>query len=312
MVHDSRSASRVGRFAPFFLLLLGTMWGFNTSVIKIAGAAGAPPIGITTLQMTGAAFVLSLFCYFQKMPIRFSWDHLTYYFHVGLLGTALPSLNMVFVLQELAAGVVVLAIATAPLFTYIGSLFVKLERYDLLRLCGVVVGLIGVLVIILPGASLPRPEDTGWFFLSLLTPALYSYSGIAAAKLRPEGAHSFALSGGMTVLISLIMWPIAAFFGQVYVPPISEPTIATAAILAIVSIACVAYFLYFELVRAIGPVSLSVVGYVVTLAGMMFGIVLLGESHSNWVWLAAAFIFCGLALVNGRQAVGAVMTQVRG
>ena len=299
------------RLAPFLLLFLGTMWGFNTSIIKIAGAEGAPPIGITTLQMTGAALVLFLFCRFRGLPIRFTRPYLIYYLNVGVLGTALPSLNMVAMLQELPAGVMVLAIATAPLFTYVGSLFVHLERFDLMRFAGVLVGLGGVLVIVLPSASLPRPDDTGWFLIALLTPALYSYSTITAAKLRPEGSHSFALSGGMTILISVLLWPVAVGVGQVYFPPVLEPTIATLAIAIIVIIACIAYFLFFELVRAIGPVSISVVGYVVTLTGMMFGILLLGESHSNWVWGAAGMIFGGLALVNGRQAAGALMSQVR-
>lgn len=299
------------RMAPFLLLFLGTMWGFNTSIIKIAGGEGAPPIGITTLQMTGAAIVLTLFCLWRGLPIRFQRPHLFYYVNVGVLGTALPSLNMVMILQELPAGVMVLAIATAPLFTYIGSLIMRMERFDLLRFGGVIVGLFGVLLIILPKASLPRPEDTGWFLLALATPALYSYSAIAAARLRPEGSHSFSLAAGMTIMVSILIWPVAILAGQVYFPPILEPGLATLAMAIIVSISCLAYFLYFELIRAIGPVSISVVGYIVTLTGMMFGILLLGETHSHWVWGATALIFGGLALVNGRQAAGAIMSQVR-
>lgn len=300
------------RTAPLFLLLLGTLWGFNTSMAKMAGQEGVPPIGLTTIQMTGAATILILFCRWRGIPIRFDRAHLIYYLNMGLIGTALPSINLVNTLRELPAGVMVLAIATVPMLTYGLSLALKMERFDPWRFLGVIVGLGGVLLIVLPRASLPEAEDTGWFLIGLITPALYAYSAVAAARLRPEGVQSIGLSGGMVLSIALVLWPIALLTDQVYRPAIAPPDLATWCIAAVTAIACIAYFLYFELVRSIGPVSISVVGYVVTLTGMLFGMIFFGETHSGWVWGAAALIFGGLALVNGRQAAGALMSSVKG
>ena len=66
-------------------------------------------------------------------------------------------------------------------------------------------------------------------------------------------------------------------------------------------ISSVAYLMFFEVLRLAGPVFMSFTGYIVTLTGIAWGVVLFGESHSPWVWGAAALIFAGLALVNLRR-----------
>lgn len=301
------SDSPVKRFAPLLLLFLGTIWGFNTSMMKMAGMEGVPPVALSTLQNFGAAIVLTLVCLLRGVPIQYDRAHLIYYFHVGLIGTAIPSVNLVNTLRELPAGVMVLAIATVPLLTYCGSLVARLERFDPIRFGGVLLGLGGVLLIVLPKASLPEAEDTTWFLIGLLTPVAYSYGTISAARHRPENGRSLALSAGMLLAMSAVLWPLCFITGQTYLPQLASPDLAAWCILAVTSIACIAYFLYLELVKAIGPVGLSVVGYIVTLTGMIFGMIFFGETHSPWVWAAAGLIFAGLALVNGRQAAGALM-----
>lgn len=314
-VSDPPTAGRSGlspRIAPLVLLILGSMWGLNTSLIKLAGLEGVPPIGLSTLQMSGAAIIVVLFCRWRGIGLHFDRAHLSYYLHVGILGTAVPSVNLVNTLRELPAGVMVLAIATVPLLTYLGSLALRMERFDIGRFLGVLLGLAGVAMIVLPRTSLPEAEDTTWFLIGMITPVLYSYSAIAAARLRPDNGSSVGLAGGMLVCIAALLWPIAALTAQIYLPNVAAPDTATVCIAIVTLVTALAYFLYFELIRAIGPVSISVVGYVVTLTGMIFGMIFFGESHSGWVWGAAALIFTGLALVNGRQAAGALMSSVKG
>jgi drug/metabolite transporter (DMT)-like permease len=307
---DTRESVR--RLAPMLLLVLGTLWGFNTSIMKLAGIEGIPPVGLTTLQMTGAGVVLYLFCRWKGLGIGTDKAHLLYYFHTGVLGTAIPSVNLVNTLRELPAGVMVLAIATVPLIVYGASLVLRMERFDLPRFCGVLLGLAGVFLIVLPETSLPDPQDADWFLIGMITPIFYSYSAIAAARFRPEGAASVPLAAGMVVAVAILIWPTAFLVDQVYVPNVVDPDLATLCILIAIGVTCVAYFLYFELIRAIGPVGISVVGYIVTLTGMVFGMIFFDETYSAWVWAAAALIFAGLALVNGRQAAGALMGKVRG
>jgi drug/metabolite transporter (DMT)-like permease len=50
-----------------------------------------------------------------------------------------------------------------------------------------------------------------------------------------------------------------------------------------------------------GSVFASQTGYVVTLAGVIWGIVLFGETHSAWVWGSVVMMMLGLALVTPRR-----------
>jgi drug/metabolite transporter (DMT)-like permease len=50
-----------------------------------------------------------------------------------------------------------------------------------------------------------------------------------------------------------------------------------------------------------GPLFASQVGYVVTLAGVFWGMLLFGESHSAWVWVSLVTMLAGLALVTPRK-----------
>ena len=63
-----------------------------------------------------------------------------------------------------------------------------------------------------------------------------------------------------------------------------------------------AYLMFLELVRLAGPVFAGQVGYVVTVAGVFWGIVILDENHSGWIWGAIAIMFVGLAFVSPHGA----------
>ena len=56
----------------------------------------------------------------------------------------------------------------------------------------------------------------------------------------------------------------------------------------------------FELIRLSGPTYASQITYIVTLTGVMFGIVMFGEVHSVWVWGATVMVLVGVGLVNLR------------
>lgn len=290
---------------PWLMLVgLGCMWGFNTTVAKLASVGGVFPLGYSSWQMTIAAAILAAVCFFRGERFRFDRAHVVFYLTVGVVGTLVPSMNMVWVLGHLPAGVMVLAVSLVTLITYAMSLVARLERFDLIRFLGVLLGFAGVLVIILPKSSLPNPDDTGWFLMGLLTPLCYAFASVAIAKFRPAGSDTLSLSGGMVLVLALISWPAAVVTDTVFAP-VSVTDIPTLSVLAAGLIASVAYVIYTSLVRTLGPVSISMVGYIVTATGIGWGMLVFDETHSPWVWAAAGVIVLGLVLVNRRQKAGA-------
>ncbi len=60
----------------------------------------------------------------------------------------------------------------------------------------------------------------------------------------------------------------------------------------------VAFLIFYAIIAMAGAVYLGQVGYLVTLFGVLWGIIFFGEEPSAWLWLAALLVAIGVALVN--------------
>ncbi|MBT6829910.1 MAG: EamA family transporter, partial [Rhodospirillaceae bacterium] len=60
--------------------------------------------------------------------------------------------------------------------------------------------------------------------------------------------------------------------------------------------------LIFTVIRMSGPVFFGAVNYISMLVGVALGMLVFGEQHSLWVWLAIALVLVGLYLVNRGKA----------
>ena len=284
------------------ILLLGSLWGLSFSFSKMATNGGVHPVAYTFWQGLCAGLVVLSICRLRRVRIPLDRLHLRYYFVIGLLGVALPNVNLVAAITHLPAGVMVLTIPFVPLMTYGIAIGLKMERFTLHRFAGVICGLAGVALIVLPRASLPNPESAHWFLLALATPALYAVTNVLTARLRPPDARSLPLAGGMMLVAAILLAPVVFAMDVLYVPrlPVGEAEIG---ILGQIAVSSVAYLIFFEVVRLAGPVFMSFSGYIVALTGLAWGVLLFGERHSPWVWGATLLIFTGLALVNLRRNV---------
>lgn len=290
------------------ILALGSMWGLAFSFSKMAASAGVHPVAYTFWQATGAGLIVLLACRLRRARIPRDPTHLRYYAITGLLSIALPNVNLVTAIKHLPAGVMVLTIPFVPLMTYVLVIGMRMERFSLVRFAGVLCGLGGVALIVLPRASLPDAGAAPWFLMALLTPAGYATGNVLAARLRPAGSRSLPLAAGMLLAAGTSLAPFLVILDVMYLPALPAGA-AEIGVFGQIAISSVAYFVLFELLRLAGPVFMSFTGYIVTLTGIGWGVLLFGERHSAWVWAAAALIFAGLALVNfrrGRVAAGSV------
>lgn len=295
------AAGTVSPIIPLGMILaLGSLWGLAFSFSKMAANGGVHPVAYTFWQGLGAGLLVAAICSLRRLSIRLDRDYLRYYFTIGLIGIALPNVNLVAAIAHLPAGVMVLTIPFVPLITYLIAIGLKMERFAWLRFAGVICGLAGVALIVLPEASLPDPEAAHWFLLALATPLLYAATNVSAAYLRPPQSKSLPLAGGMLLAAAVILAPVVFAMDVLYLPelPIGEAEIGIAGQIVISSIA---YLIFFEVLRLAGPVFMSFTGYIVTLTGIGWGVLIFSESHSPWVWGAALMIFTGLALVNLRR-----------
>ena len=75
--------------------------------------------------------------------------------------------------------------------------------------------------------------------------------------------------------------------------------------LAIAGIAlgsCFAYAMFFFTIKTAGPVFASQCAYVVTISGVIWGIIVFSEQHSIWIWISMMVMMIGLVLVSPDKA----------
>ena len=295
------AAGQVPLIIPLGMIVaLGSLWGLAFSFSKMAANGGGHPVSYTFWQGLGAGLAVAAICRIRGLRVPMNRQYLRYYFTIGLIGIALPNVNLVAAIAHLPAGVMVLTIPFVPLMTYLIAIGLKVERFAWLRFAGVLCGLAGVALIVLPEASLPDPDAAYWFLLALATPLLYAATNVSAAYLRPPDSKSLPLAGGMLLAAATILAPVVFAMDVLYIPKLPGGA-AEIGIAGQIVISSIAYLIFFEVLRLAGPVFMSFSGYIVSLTGIGWGVLIFGESHSPWIWGAALLIFTGLALVNLRR-----------
>ena len=164
---------------------------------------------------------------------------------------------------------------------------------------GLLLGLIGVLLIVAPEASLPERAMVAFIPLALIAPLFYGLEGNVVARWGTAGLSPVDVLYGASLLGAVISLPLALFSGHFIDlrPPWGMPEYA---IFLAALIHVVVYTTYVWLVGVAGPVFAVQVSYLVTGFGVLWAMLILGESYSGWIWGAMALILTGVFLVQPR------------
>jgi drug/metabolite transporter (DMT)-like permease len=279
---------------------MGLAWGLSFSLARIAATAGVHPLSLTFWEAAGAGSILLAITAARRRSIPVSRELVLLYLAAGALGMVAPGAIFFYAAAHVPAGVLSISIALVPVLTFVLSAILRLETFVLGRVAGVFLGVLSIVLLVGPQQSLPDPAQLSWVLLSLVAAACYTGLSVMMAAWKPRGTTSFTATAGMFVAASLIMVPILcatdSFVGFGW--PWTE---VEWAMLGLGVINAVAYTLYFYLIETAGPVFSSQTANLVTLFGVLWGIVIFGEQNSVWVWLALATMMTAVALVTPRQ-----------
>lgn len=288
-----------GRFRPLVMLLAGAVvFGGVLSINKIARDAGVPFLGYFFWYCLGAGLVSGAAALLSGTnPLPASLRHLRAYALIALVGILAPMGLMIYVADKLPPSIVGLVVLLSPPLTYLLSLALKLERFRWLSMVGIALGLAGVLVLTLPGTSLPEPGMLGWLLLALGAPVCFAIANVGMALLRPEGTGSAQFASGILLTGALIILPIALATGGIYAFPASNPA-GNWAVLAVVPCVALYWWLMLEVVRLAGAFYFSLFNYPAVIASIVLGVLLFGDEPTAWLFLALALMVAGVALVS--------------
>ncbi|MEL6219975.1 MAG: DMT family transporter, partial [Pseudomonadota bacterium] len=277
---------------------VGLGWGGTQLLSKIAVGSGH---GAFTLAFWQSVIGVALFTAAQVASGRglpLSRQHLIFYAVCGVLGTALPHTLSYISIRHLSVGVQSLVLATVPMMTLMLALALREERFEARRAAGIGLGLAAMLVIAVPEAGLPAETAAVWLILPIIVSLSYAAENVYIARAKPGGLDALGVMCGLSWAALLMLLPAAALEGPLLPATFGE---AEAALVGIAVLHVLSYFGFVWLIGRAGPVFAAQVGYVVTASGVAWGMALLGERHSVWVWAALALVFAGIALVSPRE-----------
>ncbi|MEP3233436.1 MAG: DMT family transporter [Hyphomicrobiales bacterium] len=293
---DIKKPQRKPAHLWFVLIFIGIAWGGTAPLSKLAVSTGYHPIGITLWADVIGGLILTCIIFARGRRIPISKGHILFYIACGLLGTALPSSVLYESYKHLPVGVNMIVQSLVPMITIAISVPMRLDHMNLQRGLGLALGILAVILIAAPQTSLPDPSLAIWILLPVIASISYSAENVVIAKYQPSDCDAVTTICGLSW--GALIWLIPALIiSDGWVTPTSfgppEQAILGTAILHVV-----AYVGFVWLIENAGPVFAAQVAYVVTGAGVLFGILFYQESHSYWIWMALALMMIGLSLVK--------------
>jgi drug/metabolite transporter (DMT)-like permease len=294
----ARAAWRNPGAVPILMLfVLGLSLALVLVFNRVATDNGVPFIPYVFWQSFGGCVILLLLALALSGMPPMSWAHWRIYIVAGSLNLTIPYLIFAFVASKVPTGILGLGLSLVPVTIYALALVFRLDSFRIIRFFGILLGLAGLLLVLLPKTSLPEPGMLGWVALGLVAPVCYALNAICVALLRPPEGDSVQLAGGLMFAASVSMLAVMAVTGEwwAFEGAFGDGHWAT---LAAMANNALSFYLIFELIKRAGPVFFSVVNYIVTLTAMGLGIWLFNEAHSVWIWAALVLIGASLVLVN--------------
>lgn len=245
--------------------------------------------------------MMVIICGFRKSWPALNRQSLFRICFIAIVGTTLPATLYFYAAIRVPAGILALTIALVPILTYGAALCFRSESFSLLRIAGIGFGFFGIALLTRPDA-LPDPAMLPWIMVALLCAVCYTTENMFVELCIPSDVNMEGLLFGGLLVSSLILIPVV-LISDSYVP-ISIPFGATEwSVFAMAIINCMAYLAFLYLIQHCGAVFASMMGYVVTLAGVVWGIILFNEQHSVYVWTTLGLLLIGMVLVKPREAV---------
>lgn len=273
------------------LLAVGSVWGLSFTLSRIVATGGGAPVAIAFWQCALGAGILHAA---GRRP-RIDRRTVPFFLVTGLLGAALPATLVYAAAVHVEAGALAVCMALNPMMTFGICAALGIERATARRLGGLSLGLAAVWLLTAPEAAGP----VGWTLVAVAAAGSYACENVVLATRRPPGDGPFTTLAGILAAAALLLAPLALATGRPL--PFAWPPAAPEAAFALQTFGNIAaYGGFVHLVARSGPVFASQVSFVVTAAGVTWGMALLGERHEGPFWAALATMALGLALSRPR------------
>ena len=282
------------------LILLGCGWGLTIPLTVIAVKTGLGHLGIIFWQFFIVMVLFGLRQILTKKKLSISKSSLQVFCVIAFIGTIFPNSATLIAASYLPGGVLSILIATVPMFAFPIALFFGIDKFEFSRILGIIFGFIGVYLLIAPKAALPEPSVIWVIPIALIAPIFYGLEGNFVAKFGTGNSSPIEVLLGASIIGCFVTFPLAILSNQ-FVNPFGSWNSAHYALGFSSIIHGIVYATYVWLVTKVCAVFAAQVSYFVTLAGVVWSMVILDEVHSKFIWMSLVCMILGMALVKPRS-----------
>ena len=282
------------------LTVIGATWGLTVPAMKIAVDGGYPVTGVLFWQVALACMMAVILFLPKRRKIAITRRRMALFTWIMLFGSVLPGMVSYSASSQLPAGVMAITIAMVPIFIMPIAILTGHEIFQPKRVFGVLMGAVAIFLLIGPEASLPDPSKAGFVLLALLSPLFYAVEDNYIAYFGLDDLTPIETLLGSAFLGSIIMGVVV--ISQDTFIPIWQDGFSHAdwAIIVIGVTTGIAYAGFIWIIGQAGPVFSGQIAYLVTIFGVLWSVLLIGESYSGYIWLAFSVMLFGMFLVRPR------------
>jgi len=285
------------RRAWLLFVAMSLLWGVPYLLIKIA-VSEVDPSFLVFVRLGLSALVLLPLALMRGTvgPLKRYWQTLV---TIGTVGIVLPFLLIAYGEQHITSSLAALLIAADPLFVVLLALRMDAtERVSGWRLCGLLLGFVGVAVLL--------GLNVGGDALGVLGGALVLGAAVcyALSALWAKPIAEVSPLGGTAVtstIATIALAPLAAFNVPSHIP--SAAVLGSMVALGLVCTA-LAYVVYFSLIGAAGAGRAALITYVNPAVAVLVGALILAEPITVGTIAGFTLIVLGCALSTGAFSRG--------
>ena len=281
------------------MVVCALLWGLQQVTVKV-GAAGVSVVMQGGIRSLLATLLLLGWARARGIPLFGRDGTLWVGLAAGLL-FAVEFFLIYFGLGHTLASRIVIFIYLAPVFTALGlTWWVPNERLARVQWLGVTIAFAGIVAAFADGIGGGAREtllgDACGVLAALLwaaTTVLIRATRLAAASAEKTLLYQLAISAALLPLASVAI-------GEPGIVRLDSVTVAMLLYQGVI-VAFASYLAWFWLLTRYYAARLAVFAFIAPLAGVAFGVVLLGERLSPRFVAAALLVTAGIALVNWRR-----------
>jgi drug/metabolite transporter (DMT)-like permease len=276
---------------PVSYLSVILIWSTTPLAIQWSGNDVGFQFGVAARMLTG---LIALSVLLQLMKIEFPRHRSAR--NVYLISGLTLYIAMSFVYwaaQHIPSGWISVIFGLSPIFTSVmASLILKDAHLSGARLCGMSLGLIGLIIVFIEGISISTSVVLG-LTATVISAATQSLGSVLIKQQKPD-FHPIAITAG-SIVVALPLFLLNCVIAGGWPETIPAKSALAILYLAIIGSA-LGFPLYFYLLKKLSPERVAIVTLITPITALLLGAFLNAEVISNKVWLGTALILTGLSI----------------